>query len=207
VPFYADYVAAIIEQLPADRVTLLGTSLGGHIGGQLTTLANARVDRLVMVGTVGIVPMSKEDRLSTSRVFLRNRSVEDCVRKLKTLLWDDDLLTPDWAEEESRINNSFGAEESFARLGDYFERGINGDLVRDTLVGRGDVEMGFMWGDRDVVVTVKTGRMCMEALPDIPMVWVHDAGHAPYYERPDDFVTGMEILFNAERPGAFEHTI
>lgn len=207
VPYYAEFVAALIERLTAERVTVLGTSLGGHVGGQMTTLAGARVDRLAMIGTIGIVPMSQEDRVNTSRVFLRNRSVDDCARKLEALIYNDELVTHDWVQEESLINNSAGAEESFARLGDYFEHAINQDLVRDALRDRQGLELGLMWGDRDVIVTVETGRECMAALPGIPMVWIRDAGHAPYYERPEDFVTGMELLFSAERLGAPEHTI
>lgn len=207
VPYYAEFVAALVKQLAADRVTVLGTSLGGHVGGQMVTLGATRVDRLVMVGTIGIVPMSQEDRINTSRVFLRNRSVDDCFRKLEALMWNDELVTRDWVHEESLINNSSGAEESFARLGHYFEHGINDDLVRDALRDRQDLELGLMWGDRDVIVTVETGRECMEALPGIPMVWIREAGHAPYYERPEDFVTGMELLFSADRAATLEYSI
>src|SRR5581483_10517915 len=57
VPYYAEYVAAIIAQLEAGRVTLLGTSLGGHIGGYLTILENAHIDLLVIVGPIGVVAM------------------------------------------------------------------------------------------------------------------------------------------------------
>jgi 2-hydroxy-6-oxonona-2,4-dienedioate hydrolase len=200
VPYYAEYVAAISEQLASERITLLGTSLGGHIGGQMLRLDNARIDRLVMVGTVGIVPLPEEDRIRISRVILRNRSVDDCMGKLRALLWDDDLVTSEWAEEESLINNSYGAEETFAQLGDYFETRINDDLVRDVLIERkGDVEMGLMWGDRDIIVSVESGRECMRELPDLPMAWIRDTGHAPYYERPEDFVTAMDLLFTPER--------
>lgn len=208
VPYYAEYVAAIIARLTVGRVTLLGTSLGGHIGGYLTTLENAHIDRLVMVGTLGVVPMSDEDRFGISRVILRNRSVDDCVGKLRALVWDDDLVTREWAEEESLINNSLGADETFARLGDYFENRINGDLVRDVLLDRmRDIEVGLMWGDRDVIVRTETGRDCMKALPGVPMAWIRETGHAPYYERPEAFVTAMDMLFDEESRKSLEYSI
>ncbi len=161
-----------------------------------------------MVGTLGVVPMSDEDRVGISRVILRNRSVDDCVGKLRALVWNNDLVTREWAEEESLINNSIGAAETFAQLGDYFENRINSDLIRDVLVASMcDVEIGLMWGDRDVIVSVETGRDCMKALPGVPMAWVRETGHAPYYERPHAFVTAMDMLFDQKWRRSLEYSI
>lgn len=208
VPYFAEYVAAIIDQLSADRVTLLGTSIGGHIGAYMTTLPGARLDRLVMVGTTGIVPIPEADLVNISRVIFRKRSIDDCAGKLRALLWNDELVTTAWAEEESLINNSVGAEETFARLGEYFENGINQDLVRDAIVERiGKLEIGLMWGDRDVIVSTDTGRECMKQLPGIPMAWIRDTGHVPYYERPHDFVAAMDLLFDPDRRESLEYSV
>jgi 2-hydroxy-6-oxonona-2,4-dienedioate hydrolase len=208
VPFYAEFVAGISEQIDADRVTLVGTSLGGHIGGFMTRLDGRAPDRLVMVGTLGVVPLPEDEGVNISRVILRNRTVDDCAGKLRALLWDDERVTPEWAQEESLINNSQGADQTFRRLGQYFENGINGDLVLDDLRDHADtVEMGLMWGDRDVIVSVDTGRQCMDALPDLPMAWIRDTGHAPYWERPEAFVQGMEMLFDSSLRPANEYTV
>jgi pimeloyl-ACP methyl ester carboxylesterase len=203
VPFYARYVAAIAEQLPAGRLTLLGTSLGGHIGGYLTQIAGARLDRLAMVGTLGIVPFPHDEALTLSRVILRNRSVDDCIGKLKALLWDDSRVTREWAQEESAINNSEGADATFARLGAYFEDGINDDLVRKSVRDAvGSVPVGIIWGDKDVIVSVETGRATREALPEVPFAWIRDTGHAPYWERPDDFVAAMDAVLDPDLSAA-----
>jgi 2-hydroxy-6-oxonona-2,4-dienedioate hydrolase len=208
VPYYAHYVAAIAQQLPAERMTLLGTSLGGHIGGYLSGIDGVHMDRLVMVGTLGIVPMPDADRQNINRVILRNRSVEDCVGKLKALLWDDDRVTQQWAEEESAINNSPGAEATFDRLGEYFEHHINDDLVVDAVrASLARIEMGVMWGDKDVIVDVDTGHAVRQALPEVPLAWIRDTGHAPYWERPEDFVTAMNMLFDPTARDADEFWI
>ncbi len=197
VPFYAEYVAAIATQLPAGRLTLLGTSLGGQIGGYLPLIDGARIDRLAMVGTLGVVPMPEAEGRSINRVILRNRSADDCVGKLKALLWDDSRVTRDWAEEESLINNSAGAAETFQALGAYFESGINDNLIIDALRERlGTLPMGILWGDQDVIVSVDTGRASRKALPEVPFGWIRDTGHAPYWERPGDFVRAMQMIFD-----------
>ncbi len=207
VPYYAEYVTAIMRQLPSGRVTIVGTSLGGHIGGHMTRL-DPRPDRVAMVGTLGIVPMAEEDRFNLSRVILRNRSVDDCMGKIKALLWDDYRATQDWAEEESLINNSDGADETFAELGTYFEEHINDDLVIDDVRAHiSDVQMGFMWGDRDVVVSVDVGRECMKAIPELPMAWIGDTGHVPYWERPQAFVAAVDMLFDADRRPSTEFKV
>jgi 2-hydroxy-6-oxonona-2,4-dienedioate hydrolase len=207
VPYYAEFITAILRQIPAGRVTLLGTSLGGHIGGHMTRL-DPGPDRLAMIGTLGIVPMPDKDRFNISRVILRNRSVDDCAGKLRALLWDDYRVTRAWAEEESLINNSAGAEETFAALGDYFEQRINDDLVIDEVRAHLDeVQTGLMWGDRDVIVSVDTGRACMQAMPELPMGWIRDTGHAPYWERPEAFVAALEMLFDATKRKSPEFTV
>jgi 2-hydroxy-6-oxonona-2,4-dienedioate hydrolase len=197
VPFYAEYVAAILRQLPATRVTVLGTSLGGHIGGRLLGVAEAHVDRLAMIGTLGVVPIPDDERTQISQVILRNRSVEDCERKLKALLLDARHVTREWAEEESLINNSAGADAAFAQLGEYFEHQINDDLVLDAVnAARESTTVGFIWGEQDIIVSADTGRASMAALPGLPMAWIRNTGHAPYWERPDDFVAAMEMIFD-----------
>ncbi len=201
VPFYAEYVAAIAEQLEGRRVTVVGTSLGGQIGAYLTRIPGARLDRLVMVGTLGVVPLPQEVRLGISNALVRNRSVEGCLEKLRILMGDPELATRAWAREESSINTSVGADESFSRLAEYFEHEINDHVIQHDLVDRPDtLQLGLMWGDRDVVVDADTARQCMEALPEVPLVWVEGTGHAPYWERPEAFVAGMEQLF-AGAPG------
>lgn len=208
VPFFAAYVAAIAGQLPAGRLTLVGTSLGGQIGGYLPLTDGARLDRLAMIGTLGVVPMPESEGRAINRVILRNRSAEDCVGKLQALLWDDSLVTPEWAEEESRINNSAGAAETFQALGAYFENGINDHLIDGTLRERlTDLPMGILWGDKDVIVSVETGKASRQALPEIPFGWIRDTGHAPYYERPQDFVRGIQMLFDSTLRDADEFWI
>lgn len=199
IPFYAEYIIGLMRQLDLNGVTIVGTSLGGNIGGyMLRQTQPGEVRRLVMVGTLGVVPIPEADLLNISRVILRNRSIEDCRGKLRALIYDDTQVTDDWAREESTINNSRGADESFAILGSYFENEINNHLVLDDLL-RTDVELGLMWGTHDLIVDPPTGRQCMQALPAVPMVWVNETGHAPYRERPDAFVDGMATLFDPAR--------
>lgn len=205
VPFYAEFVGGIVRQLGGSRTTLVGTSLGGHIGAYMTRSEHGRPDRLVMIGSLGIVPLSEREALNISREILPNRSVEACAGKLRALLYDDALATPELAVEESLINTAEGTDETFARLGAYFENGINGDLAVDSLREHAAVvQIGLMWGDQDEIVSIETARRALTELPEAPMVWIRDTGHAPYYERPEAVCEGIEWLFDRDRVGPRE---
>jgi pimeloyl-ACP methyl ester carboxylesterase len=67
--------------------------------------------------------------------------------------------------------------------------------------------MGLMWGDRDAIVSVAVGRQCMQALPELPMAWIRDVGHAPYWERPEAFVAAVEMLFDGDGRKSLEFTV
>ena len=207
VPFFAAFMADIIAQIEADRVTLVGTSLGGHVAGYMTRLDHRHLYRLAMVGTLGIVALSERERLTISRILAR-RDVESCAAKLRTLVYDDALVTSELAREESLINSSLGTDETFQCLGKYFEDGLNNDLVLEDLRRCTDeLDMGLMWGEQDVIISAETARQCMRELPELPMVWLRDTGHAPYFERPAAFVEGLNLLFDADRRAASEVTL
>ncbi|MET9085877.1 alpha/beta hydrolase [Streptomyces sp. NPDC004237] len=201
IPFNVPYCAEIVSDLAAhyvhSRLTVVGTSLGGQIGGYMTRNAAIPVDRLAMVGTLGVVPLDSEEGANISQVILKQRGVDDCRRKLSTLIHDTERVTDAWAVEESKINNSVGADESFDVIGRYFEGPINDHLItRDVqrLAEQGG-SVGMMWGTEDTIVSVETGQACMERLPQIPMAWIRDTGHAPYWERPSAFIDALNWIF------------
>src|SRR5262245_50810341 len=57
---YVDFVLQLIDRLRIDRLTLVGTSLGGHIMGEIASAAPQRTERLVMIGSMGLEPLPAE---------------------------------------------------------------------------------------------------------------------------------------------------
>jgi 2-hydroxy-6-oxonona-2,4-dienedioate hydrolase len=187
VGYYASFVIDLIDALGADRAGIIGTSLGGHIGARAALTAPDRITSLVMVGTMGIVPLGQETSKAIARSIL-DRSQPGIAGKLRFVLHRHGLITDAWIEEEFRINNSPGADEAFQRLSTYFAEQVDDDVVGERLLGvSGQIPMLLVWGADDEMIKADVGHAAQRVLKDVPLVLLNGTGHVPYLERPDEF--------------------
>ncbi|WP_017523781.1 alpha/beta fold hydrolase [Pusillimonas noertemannii] len=188
VPRCADWLAAILQQIGAEHYALVGTSLGGYIAATIACRSPQQVGALVLVGTLGIVPMGEEARAAISSRF-GTVSREGIERKLRTVLFDPGLVTPAWIEEEWRINNSPGAHEAFACIADYIRDGIDDDVIGGQLAAMDDRRhsTAVIWGLEDKAVPVNVGHRCREILQPALYNEIPETGHGPYLEQPQVF--------------------
>lgn len=188
VPACGAWLAAVLEQLGLSRYVVVGTSLGGFIGAYMACRWPERVRKLALVGTLGIVPVGEAARDAISARF-GTVSREGITRKLSTVLFDSSLVTPEWIEEEWRINNSLGAQDAFARIADYIKHRIDDDVVGQALAAR--VAQGFpvamIWGQEDLAVKLEVGHHARAVLQPQVYEEIPETGHGPYLEKPAVF--------------------
>jgi pimeloyl-ACP methyl ester carboxylesterase len=185
---YATFLEQFLDSVGAERAVVIGTSLGGHIGAELTCRASPRIAALVMVGTLGLVPLGEEacGRLAASLADTSERGVRE---KLTRVIHDRSSITDEWVTTEARINSSPGAQASFRALGTYFRERIDADLVGDRLIALDPTpRMLLVWGGEDEIVPRSVGEQAHELLgPDVPLTTIESTGHAPYLEAPSEF--------------------
>ena len=152
------YVAEVLDALELDRVTIVGTSLGAQIAGRLAVTDPGRVQALLLVGPLGLVPIGPDARQALATAILR-RSRADIRRKLEFLVGDPALITDEWVQEEWRINNSPGATESFTEISAYMAEDVDDDLIAAQLVPLLDrIPTAVVWGGADTMVPVELLR-------------------------------------------------
>ena len=185
---FATFVERFLDSIKADRAVLIGTSLGGHVSARVTCRDPERVAALVMVGTLGVVPMGEgaRGRLADS---LADTSEQGIRAKLERVIHDSSSVTDDWVLAESRINSSPGAHASFDALGAYFRDRIDQDLVADCLLRLANPpEMLLIWGREDQIVPLVIGEQSQELLGErAALRTIASTGHAPYLEAPTEF--------------------
>lgn len=185
---YATFVEQFLDSVGAERAVVIGTSLGGHVGAELACRVSPRVAALVMVGTLGLVPLGEEacGRLASSLADTSERGVRE---KLARVIHDSSAITDEWVTTETRINSSPGAQPSFQALGTYFRERIDAELVGDRLVALDPPpRMLLVWGRDDEIVPLSIGEQAHRLLsPDVPLQTIGSTGHAPYLEAPSEF--------------------
>ena len=207
VGYYASFVIDLIGSLGADRAGIIGTSLGGHIGAQAAVTAPEKIDSLVMVGTMGVVPLGQETTKAIARSIL-DRSKAGIAGKLRFVLHQHDLITDAWIEEEFKINNSPGSDEVFQRLSTYFAEQVDDDVVGDRLLDvSGQIPMLLVWGADDEMIKPDVGLAAQRALTGTPLVFLSRTGHVPYLERPDEFNALIGDFLNGRIAPASTQTI
>lgn len=198
---YADLVHTFLDTMGIRRTFLVGTSMGGHIAARVACDDPERVSGLILVGTLGVVPMGPAHRAALS-ASVKDTSRQGIEAKLRRLIHNDRRLVDErWITEEWRINNSPGAGLAFARLSEYFAGPVDDEVVGTLLSAMGSaVPTVLVWGEEDVMVPIGVLRQCAEVLPLARTAVIADTSHAPYVERADAF-DGVVLRFMEDRWG------
>src|SRR5690606_29235595 len=69
VPRCAEWLADILRRIGIEHCALVGTSLGGYIASTMACRTPERIEALVLVGAIGIVPMGPDARAAISSRF------------------------------------------------------------------------------------------------------------------------------------------
>jgi len=173
--FYLD----LMEALDLRGVHLMGTSLGGWIAAELSVRNTARLASLTLVCAVGIAP----DGMTMSDVF--RMSAQENARRFyvdpeRTKARLERLAS---ADAQTLVRN----RSTVVRLG--YPRFLNPHLAK--WLHRIDVPTLLLWGEADGLVPVPFGEAYRRAIPGAKLVIIPSAGHAPFEEQPDAFLSGF----------------
>ena len=167
---------ALLDALDLDGTSILGLGFGGYVAAELATVAQARIDRLTLVGAMGVKPAEGE----ILDQFLVNH--QDYVRQ-------------GFASSEG-FEAHFGEEPELEQL-------MTWDLSREMttrvtwkpymhnaalphLLPTVQTPTLLVWGSEDRIVPLEAGRMYEAALPNARLELVDGAGHWLELERPDE---------------------
>jgi 2-hydroxy-6-oxonona-2,4-dienedioate hydrolase len=207
VGYYASFLIGLLDSLGAGKAGIIGTSLGGHIAARAAVTAPDRISSLVMIGTMGVVPLGHESTMAIAKSIL-NRSQEGIANKLRFVLHRHELITDSWVEEEFRINSSPGADEAFQVLSKYFAEKVDDDVVGEHLLDVAEqVPMLLVWGADDEMIKADVGYAAQRTLKNTPLVLLSGTGHVPYLERPGDFNALIEDFLHGRIPQSVTQTI
>jgi pimeloyl-ACP methyl ester carboxylesterase len=169
----------LLEQLPHDRVTLVGLSFGGWLAAEIAAARSRRVARLVLVDAVGI---KVSDRETADILDLFNTAPADVQRRR----WHDPATwAPDYDAMEDEALVALARSRDALCLYAWHPYMYNPQLVR--WLGRISVPTLVLWGASDGVVTPAYGRAYSGLIPGARFEVIAAAGHHPEIEQAKAF--------------------
>jgi 2-hydroxy-6-oxonona-2,4-dienedioate hydrolase len=203
---YANFLSSFIEGLGGAKVTVVGTSLGGHVAAAYAILHPDKINGVVLVGSMGLVPIGEEMRLRI-QAGATNQTRDFVSQKLLRVIADPALVTDSLIEEEFIFNNSPGAGDALKKLGQYIATDLDKDVVGEKLSQLPpDIPILLVWGDQDKTVPLTAGLAAHKLIPRSKLAVLKGVAHTSYFEDPlsfnqvlIDFMHGRLGKHNSER--------
>ena len=192
--YQAEFLAGFMTALGIDTATLIGNSMGGGVSLEFTRLYPDRVERLVLVDSMGL---GKEISLGIRLITLP--AIVSLLRPgrwmipamLKSNFYNGWQLPPEWIEFRYPIFAIPGRNSVILRLGqsNFTLAGVRPQVYQPILNSLAQIAQKtlIIWGENDRIIPVKHAYIAAAGLPNHQLEIFSNCGHHPYLEYPDKF--------------------
>jgi pimeloyl-ACP methyl ester carboxylesterase len=195
IPFLAGFVRDFLRAMNLERVTLVGSSMGGGISLEFSALFPEMLEALVLVAPAGMGPKGAWwfGWCATPIVgeIVSRPSRTGSKRILEGLYADRSLMTDARAERDYELARQPGATRAFLKMlramanrhgakPEFFNRSL-GHATRlrvPTLV---------VWGEQDLVLPVEYALVAAKTIPGVQLHRFDPCGHFPMLECAGEF--------------------
>jgi pimeloyl-ACP methyl ester carboxylesterase len=179
----------VLEQLPHDRVTLMGLSFGGWLAAEIAVTCTHRVGRLILVDAVGI---KVGDRETSDILDVFNAAPAEVERRR----WHE---PGKWSADHDAMSNEALVAHARNRealcLYAWHPYLHNPRLAR--WLPRIGVPTLVLWGASDGIVAPAYGRAYSARIPGARFEVIVGAGHHPEIEQPGAFVERVRAFLSS----------
>jgi len=172
----AKFVHKFVKYKKLKNITVLGNSLGGHVGLIYTLNHQDEVKALVLTGSSGLY----ENAFGGS--FPRRESYDFIKEKVGFTFYDPATATKELVDEVYQIvNDRIKVIKILAMAKSAIRHNMSKDIYKIK------VPVCLIWGKDDKITPPEVAVEFNQLLPDSELNWVDLCGHAPMMERPVEF--------------------
>jgi pimeloyl-ACP methyl ester carboxylesterase len=190
----ADFLCGFMSALKIEKATLIGNSMGGGVALEFTKLYPDRVDKLVLVDSMGF---GKEISLGIRLITLP--AVVSLLRPgrwmipamLRSNFYDGKQLPPEWLEFRYPIFAIPKRNLVILRIGqsNFNLAGVLPQVYRPILDSLPNISQPtlIIWGEDDRIIPAKHAYIAAAGIPNSQLHIFPNCGHHPYLEYPAKF--------------------
>ncbi len=200
---YADFIAALLDQLGVHRAVLAGNSLGGGVAWRTAVQHPERVSRMVLVDASGYPLQSTSVPLGFRLAQiewlkpLMSRLLPRCMieSSVRNVYANPDKVTPELVDRYYELTLRAGNRESLTqrmklRETDTQSAGLIATIGQPTLI---------LWGAQDRLIPEPSGQRFHQDIAGSQYVVFDSLGHVPQEEDPQRSVAEVLKFLTAKR--------
>ena len=177
----AKFVARFIEEIVGEPCTIVGNSMGGHVGIILTLSRPELIKHMVLTGSSGLYERSFGDS------FPRKSDRAYMQKKAEEVFYDPAVATKELVDEVFSVANDRGKGIKTVMLA---RSAIKHNMEKE--LHKIEVPTCIIWGKQDNVTPPEVAIKMNQLIPNSDLFWIDKCGHAAMMEKPDEF---NEILY------------
>ncbi|WP_179300676.1 alpha/beta fold hydrolase [Mycobacterium intracellulare] len=182
---WADHVVGFLDALSLPRASLVGNSFGGAIALRVATQHPDRVDRLALMGSVG-VPFPITGGLDAAWGY--QPSVENMRRLLDVFAYSRELVTDELAQVRYQASIQPGFQESFgAMFPAPRQRHVDAMATPDDEIAKLTHETLIIHGRDDQVIPLATSLRLLQLIDNSQLHVFGRCGHWTQIEHSAQF--------------------
>ncbi len=172
-----EYVENIyFENYLGNNITIIGNSLGGHLGLMFALKHPDKVKRLVLTGSSGLY----ENTMGSS--FVRVKNYEFIKEKVEYTFYKKEVVTKELVDEVYETAQSVEKTMRIIRLARSAQKNNLANQLNEI-----KAPTLLVWGFNDLVTPPDVAYKFSELIPHTELKMIAECGHVPMMEHPDLF--------------------
>ncbi len=172
----AKFITNFTNDLNISKFSILGNSLGGHIGLILALKNPDKVDKLILSGSSGLY----ENTLGGA--FPKRGDYNYIKNKTEEVFFDPKTATKELVDEVFEIVNN---REKVLRVLMMAKSAMRHNMKEE--LPNILQKTCIIWGKNDKITPPKVGLEFHNDIPNSDLFWIDNCGHAPMIEQPQEF--------------------
>jgi len=184
----AKHVHRFVTHMGLTDVTLLGNSLGGHVGLIYCINHPQVVKSLVLTGSSGLY----ENAFGGS--FPRRESYDFVKEKVEYTFYDHKVATKELVDDVFQTIND---RNRVIRILAMAKSAIRHNMAKD--LHKIHIPVALIWGKNDRITPPEVAVEFNQLLPNSELHWIDQCGHAPMMEHPEEFNRLLKLFLEKHK--------
>ena len=172
----AKFVHKFIRFKKLENITLLGNSLGGHVGLIYVLAHPLRIKAMVLTGSSGLYENS------FGSTFPRRENYEFVKERVEYTFYNPATATKELVDDVYKLVND---RHSVIRLLAMAKSAMRHNMKND--LPKIKIPIALIWGREDKITPPEVAVEFKEEMPDAELHWIEHCGHAAMMEHPQEF--------------------